>query len=449
VIRRALLIAAMVLSFGAASAAPKYFGAPDAPRLSVRAGVGGAARPGRWMPVDVTVAAAGSPVRGAVVVEWGAATARQDIDLSAESATRVTLLVRTIAATPGIRVSMIDSTGAVLATSDVPLTLLPVDDTATLCIGAVPASATCSAQIPETEAPANWRGFDLADSVLWNAPRHNAEAAAAFTMWQAVRWWQDSGAVDPVVAPFDMDSRLADRTSLGLLGFVLVLFLTTTVSVWWRAPLAVIIGVPLIAVAAGVAVVTRGSRDVDIQAATLVHEFQDAPQSLVLMRGEIEHPGAHRLELLPSADAASISMIQGQRSDSEALADGRAIYRNTAGRGVKQRFELNGVVAPSWLTVQQQAGAVVVENHAPFAMTSCEVRSDDRQQFGDINPRAVTRVPVSRVLADGDAIVCRLPPNWMSWSAKGASVATRGSAFLIFHVRSGNSAPPVAANASR
>jgi hypothetical protein len=374
--RQALLAAALVLScsssrFGAASAAPNYFG--PAAALSVRAGVGGAARPGRWMPVAVTVSAGDTALSGSVIVEWGGAMATRDLDVAPSSSAQMTLLVRTIAATPAVRVSVTGTNGAVALSSDTPLTLLPVDDPATLCIGAVSSAATCSVTISNSEAPRDWRGFDLADSVVWSASHSSTtDAADAYALWRAARWWQDSGFVDPVVAPFDSTSRLADRTALSLMIFVAAIVAMSGLLAWRRAPLMLAAGLPLAVTAAGVALVTRRSRDIDMQAVSFVHQFAGVPRAIVLVKGEIEHPGAGTLELTPAVDDATIDVVHGlQRTESHAMEDGQAVYRHTAGRGVRQRFEINGVFGGQLLTASERNGGVIIENRSKFALTDC------------------------------------------------------------------------------
>lgn len=446
---RALLVAALVLSFGAASAAPKYFEA--AATLAVRAGVGGAARPGRWLPVDVTVTAGADAQRGAVVVEWGGAIARRDVDLAPSSTARVTLLVRTIAAAPAIRVSLIHLDGTVAASTETPLALLPVDDPATLCIGAAAAGATCSVTIPETEAPRDWRGFDIADEVVWSATRAASnEETNAFALWRAVRWWQDSAFVDPVVAPFDSNSRLLDRTSFSLMAFAGALVLFSGLTLFRRAPLMLIAGVPLAVAAGGVALVTRSSRDVDIQAASFIHQFTGVPRAIVLVKGDIEHPGTQTLELVPEIGPASLDVVRGlQRTDGTTSADDRAMYRNTAGRGVRQRFELNGTLDAEWLAVTDQPGAISVQNRSAYALTECELRSNETLPIGTIDAGGTARVVSARGVTAGDSLVCRLPAGWMKWSARGATVTTRGSAFLVLHIWPGTAQTSAVAVAAR
>jgi hypothetical protein len=234
--------------------------------------------------------------------------------------------------------------------------------------------------------------------------------------------------------------------SLGL--FVLVLLAASGAAAWRRAPAIVLAGLPLAATAAGVAFVTNSTRDVDIQAATFVHQFAGVPQPIVLMKGDVEHPSGRPLELTPDIAGASLDIVRGlQQFDGTTTADGRATYRHTTGRGVSQRFEMNGTAAEEMLSAGHRDGRLSVENRSAFPLSECQLRGTDVIEIGAIGGGAVAEASVATV-APGDAIVCRLPPDWMKWSAGGATVTTRGNAFLIFHFWPGPSRPE-AANAAR
>jgi hypothetical protein len=234
------------------------------------------------------------------------------------------------------------------------------------------------------------------------------------------------------------------------MGFVAALLLFTSLVTRGRAPIGFVVGVPIVVAAAGVAVIARNSLDVDMQALSFVHQFEGVPQSLVLMRGEIEHPSAKPLELAPRLDGGSVDIVRGlQRSDSTASADGRALYRNTAGRGVKQRFELNGTLDANWLAVERNGNEIMAANRSPLALSDCEMRSDDRVSIGAIPAGGTARIPVSTALRAGDSIVCRLPADWMPWSARSGVITTRGSAFLILHIWPGAAAARAGSDAAR
>ena len=331
---------------------------------------------------------------------------------------------------------MTDASGNTVASTDAALTLLPVDDPVTLCVGGTAAETACTITIADAEAPSAWRAFDVADDVLWpgagHAPR---EQANAYALWRAARWWQDSGFVDPVVAPFDTDSRLSQRTSASLALSISALIVLTALLSWKRAPVMWLLVVPIAVSAAGVALVTRSSHDVDIQASSFVHQFTGVAQALVFVKGEVEHPGAATLELTPDVEDASVDVGRGlQSAESGASLDGRARYRYTAGRGIRQRFELTGAVGREWLSISTGDAGLIVTNRAPFALSDCEFRSENRVPIGAIAAAASARAPAPPPPAPGDALVSRLPPNWLKWSAPGASVATRGTAFVILHV---------------
>lgn len=445
---RALLLAALVFPVGAASAAPSHLWVAG-PALSVRAGMGGAARPGRWLPVAVDVAAGDTAWRGRLNVEWGGAVARRDVELVPASTIQITLFVRTIAASPVLRVTLTSTDGALAAATDTALTLVSVDGPIRLCIGDV--AAECSVRLAAAEAPVDWRALDLADEVLWTEPPNatRREALNAYALWQAERWWQDSGFVDPVVASFDTTSRLAERTSFALGVFVAVLLMGTAVTSRRRASVVLLLGIPLAITIGGVGLVARRSHDVDMHAASFVHEFAGLSESIVLMKGDIEHPGADRLELMPDVQLASLEVGDPQTNESTTSLDGRALYRAASGRGVRQRFELTGSLDGTWLAAATADGGVVIENRSPFALADCTLRSTNLVAIGAMGPGASVRAASAAPLAPGDAIVCRLPADWLKWSAPRAAVTTRGDAFVILHIWPGITTTASGANAPR
>ena len=430
------MISALIVILGAAMAAPSHLWAADAPTMSVRAGVGGIARPGRWLPVEIDVRTNDAPFRGTVTVAWGAAISRRDVLIAAADRVRVSAFVRTIAASPGVRVSLIAPTGRIVATIDTPLTLVPTDAFATLCVGDVPAAEDCTTRLAPHEVPTNARAFEFADRILWAGEAEgSAPARAAVALARAAHWWRESGAVDPVVAPFDTGSRSADRTSALLGLYIALLVAVTATAAWRRAPAPLLLGLPLLTALGALLFVSRSPRDLDIQGASFVHQFAGVPQSIVVMNGEIEHPGAGSLDLMPELTDASVDVVRSAEDmDSASSSDGRAMYRHTAGRGVRQRFEINGTLDAAWLRVTRTPEGLDVVNDSPFVLTTCELRSVGPSALGDLQPGGSVRIAESALPTPGDEIVCRLPASWLGWSAANLQVRQRGTAFLLFHV---------------
>jgi hypothetical protein len=434
-IYRALLPAALVLSLGAAPAAPSHFGASSAPAMSVHAGLAGAARPGRWLPVDVALTAGDSAFHGYVSVEWGGAVARRDIDVPPSSTTRATILIRTIAATPFVRVALVDAEGRVVTSARTDMALLPMDEPVTLCIGTAAENIACTLRIAAIDAPTNWRAFDIADSVIGDAggsPR--PESARALAVAHAARWWHNSGFVDPVVTPFDTRSVVSSRSTVRLMLIAAVLLLFTGAAAWRRAGIVMLTVVPVLITAGGAVFVARNTEDVGVQAAAFVHQFSGVPQSLLSIRGEVEHPSTRSIELEPDVDDATIETLHGlDHSESVASAAGRAVYRRIAGRGARQRFELEGAHNAQWVSVDLTGPDMLVRNLSTGTLSDCHFRSTEREAIGAIAAGASVRVALSAPPSPGDSIVCGLPPGWLSWSSSGSAAAMRGSAFLVFH----------------
>lgn len=453
---RALLVAALlfssVFSIGAASAAPKFSG-DDSPALTVRAGVGGAARPGRWLPVQATVTAGDTGWRGTLTAEWGGARAHTLVDLTPASTATVKLFLRTIGASPAVRVTLSDANGHAGRQVDTPLVLLPVDGPARVCIGDADASAACDVRVSAEDAPTNWRAFDLADTVTTTSREDSLrpvaasvrpESARAQALWRAARRWQDSGFVDPVSAPFDMDSRLADRTAAGLTLFAAVLLVAVVIVTARRSSVLLAAALPMAVSIAGVVVVTRSSREADLQASSFVHQFAGVDQSLVFMRGEIEHPGGSALTLAPDIDEGSVDVeTEPQVTDSATTPNGVAVYDHIAGRGSRVRFELTGSLNKTWLAVTLNSAQVVVENHSPYSLRDCQLRTSDIVAIGDVAAGAMARAPFAGAIADGDAVICKLPADWLQWTAPQNPVVTRGSAYVILHLQPATATPMV------
>lgn len=440
--RRALLIAALMCSIGAASAAPIHLSEPshtNTTRLSVRAGVAGLARPGRWMPVSIDVRAGSDGAVGTLRIEWGDAVVLRDVNVPAESTSHVEILVRAIAAGPVVRVTL----GPVA--EDAPVRLVSADEPLTLCIDAT--RDDCAASVSESELPSSARAFDLADLVWWPTPSSVAPAAAraAFQTWQAWREWSDSGAPDPVLPSIDTRSAIPSATAWTIFGSAFALAFSAGLAVWRRWPWPIGVVPPIIVTAAATwQIVYAGSAaTVVINTAGVVHQFEGGPRAVVSLRGLVTHGRRGELTMAPALDDATLnaSSTGTPRSLSTEDAGGRAIYRASAGLGASRRFTIDGSIGAAWLDVRADAAtnpnagnSLHVRNLAPFPLEHCEWRGIDRVPVGALAVNSEARLTVSAALATGDTLVCSLPADWLRWTTADARVATSGHEFLVFHV---------------
>ncbi len=437
--RFALLSAALVLSLGAASAAPSHLRSSESDAavvaLSARAGVGGVARPGRWLPVDVTITGGQRETRGVLRVEWGDDVALRDLDVAAGAAQHFTVFLRAIAAAPTVHLAM---SGPDAAELDVPVELAALEDPFTLCVGDV-SDPRCTVHVAEEAVPVAWRGLDIADVVLWPAAatstRH--DAVRAFSTWRAMRWLGDQGPADPVQPTFDTRTPSVSILMTRLALLALATTLATAIAAWRRARLAIAAGVPAFAgIAAGALMLSPpalGSTAVQLNG--VVHQFAGTSQSIMSAKAEIEHSRAAQLVVQTGfADATLTTTGAGAtRTISLQDHDGRALYRATAGLGTRRRLTIDATIDEAWVGVTREGRRFIVSSHAPFVMSDCTWNGATAEAIGTLRPSGQAAIEPARAPEPGDTIVCSLPPDWLAWTADGSAVNVRGSSLLVFH----------------
>lgn len=439
-VRLALLSAAFILSLGAASAAPSRLEtAQPGTVLSAQAGVGGVARPGRWMPVDIRIRGAATGVRGSLRVEWGDAVAVRDVAVAAGTEEHVRLLLRAVAAGPTVHVTV--SGDVAVPALDVPVELAALESPLTLCIGDVGLTA-CSVSVSEEAVPLVWRGFDLADVVVWPAAAQSArdEATRAVATWRAMRWLGDAGPADPVLAPFDAAAPAVASVATRLALFAVAVATLAALAAWARASLTMLLVIPTIGgPAAALLILNPGVLQpravASLQMTGVVHQFARTPQTTVAAKAELEHPRAGLLWLRPElADAILATPGPGTvRTVSTADRDGRAIYRATAALGARQRLTLDGTIDAAWLDVADAGPLRSVTNRATFALGNCQLRGTVSAWIGTLQPAARVALPPGPAPSAGDTIVCTLPLDWLAWTAPTTRVHLRGQTYFAFH----------------
>ena len=436
----ALLPAALLFSLGAASAAPSHLGPPSsATVLSARAGVGGVARPGRWLPVEITISGDATAHQGVLRVEWGDAVVLRDIAISAGAPQHVTVFLRAIAAEPTVHIALIEQTTT--ASLDVPVELAPLEDALVLCVG-VTTVPTCTVRVAEDAVPTIWRGFDVADTVVWPeaARSAQADAARALATWRAMRWLGDAGPADPVMPPLDGRTPALAVATTRLLLFALVVTVLSAIAAATRARLIIAVGVPLaVGLAAGTYLLSpslAARSDVTaMQLTGVVHQFAGTAQSTLSAKGEIEHANAATLTLQPTLSDATLATTSSGATRSLSLEDrdGRAQYRATAGLGARRRVTLDGTIDAEWLAVTLDDTARTIENRSPVTLSDCHWRGASADAIGTLPPGGRVAIDRGRVVADGDTIACTLPSDWLVWTTSDARVTLRGQTHFVFH----------------
>jgi hypothetical protein len=434
-VRLALLPAAFLLALGAGHPGPPMSAAP----LIARAGIGGIARPGRWLPVEVTINGETDGHHGVLRVEWGDAVALRDIDIPGGATEQITILLRAIAAGPTVHVTRTDDRSS--ASIDAPVELASLDEALTLCIGDA-APANCTVRVAEDAAPSTWRGFDAADVVVWPGAAQSAhrDAARALATWRAMRWLGDEGPADPVLPPFDAATPAVSSAAMRVMILALAAVLLTTALARLRVRVALAIGVPLsISVAAGAFMANPSrlapSAATAIQLTGIVHQFADTPQSTFSAKAEIEQSNAAELVLHPSL--ADVTMATAGSDEIRSISrddhDGRAVYHATSGLGARRRVTLDGSIDAEWLSVAATGSVRTIANRAPFALGNCRWRGTSTQSIGTLLPGGSVGLDQAHTPVAGDTIVCALPNDWLGWTTSDARVDVRGGAHLVYH----------------
>jgi len=425
---RARFSAALLLALGAAVAAPSPVRAAEPARVIAHAGLHGSARPGRWLPVDVTITTADAPLRGTLTAEWGDAVTRQDVDLPPGATARLTLTLRAIAAAPTVQLSLTPATGDPQRV-DLPVAMLPVDATVQLCVGSVLAETPCTIHLAADDMPDAFRTFDLADTII-SEPDTSSSPTLAFA--RAVRWWRDSAIADPTSIPFDRQSASLDHLSAMLAGTLALGLFAVLAAVHVPKSAWLVVGTPLVMGMGAAIWLATADAAPGLQVATVVHQFDGVSGSLVMARGEVEHSGS-TVELTPTlTDGAIETDTATHRADSQTTRDGIPVYRAAAGLGTLRPFDLEGRTDAVWLAVGVATATTTLRNVSAESLTDCEWRGAVVESLGSLAPGDARRIDHAPV--PGDVIVCRVPPDVLHWRApRSAGLDVRGSAFVMYH----------------
>jgi hypothetical protein len=431
-----LLVTAWVAAAPAAAAA-------DA-RLRVDAGLGGFARPGRWMPVRVAVENGRGEIAGELVVEWGDARARRTVTLGSNARRQIDLLLRTPDVREGIVVRLV-ADGRTEQRIEMPVRIVRFDEPLVACIGATESARAnapaCTVTLSADAAPASSRGYDAADDVVVQIDARSlpADRQRAIDLWRLVRTLDDSGGAS---RPREIDAADAVRPRLRA-GFLLYLLAIPVVLVAIRrlsadarhgyAAVAVLVVVAT-STAAAVGRAGPGSA-VTIRHSAIAHQFPGSSRSLVLMRGSAEYPTAGRFEVrAPFADAAiETTGTRGTREDQRYDDDGMPVLSGRFALGARKVFALEGVADLPIVDVSQHATSVHVSNVSDRALEECQVTTD-----GAVRPVGTLAAGASLDIAGAAAqteltVSCLAPASLLPFSATQHRVVTDGRLQLIVH----------------
>lgn len=361
--------------------------AAETSSISMTAGIGGLVKAGRWVPVQLSLALPGDLSDAELLVSWGTATVRRQLDLGGSSTRRLEIYIRT-SETTGVITAQVRSSGQrsgsqIFAQGEATVRALAQADPIVVCVGAT--GPDCTATIPPERLPASPRGYEAVDRLIVSSDEslllpEQREAIAAWRALQRLNEGGDLGLVNQPARPTLPRGLPAPilRSVAGLavvyIGAMLVIGLAGPLP--WRAlrrrslVLAAIIGTGSVGVLAIGAGLPR--RPVVVHHASVVEQLPGSSSSLVSIRGIIEFPAVRTFGVRwPIADAMLQPAASGDRVEQAFDAAGHPTVTGRRGLGTRQAFAGEGVIPMHVLTVRTDGDAVTVSNDSAFDMTGC------------------------------------------------------------------------------
>ena len=363
------VIAACCALLGAA--APIY--AADGLALTASAGLGGLARPGRWVPVRVTVDARRSDVAADLVVTWGQAQVRRPVTLAAPSRKSFVLYIRTGDVRDSMLVRLQDH-GLVLASAAAPVHLVDVDDQITLCIDEP--AADCTTTVAAATLGNLPREFDVADEVRLADVQHLApDQRDALLAWREARRLENTVDNAPALGTVPAAASPASHVWRLMLAYLLLIGAGLLVARRFRTmPLLVYPAVGAAVIIGSTAAIAAGRLSpVLVHHATLVEQFVGTPLASISSRGVAEFPGGAPGTLTwPTVDGAvevtDTDTANVPDSDDAAGAPG---VGSTDTVGATRSFHLEGFAPVRGLDVSRAGAAIRVTNVSGMTLEHC------------------------------------------------------------------------------
>ena len=407
-VARALVVAILATSFPARAASGA--GPADTPglQMSVSAGLGGAGRLGRWMPVVVDIDNRGDDIDGTLVIAWGNAQVLRRVSVPAPSRRSFTVLIRTgdvrDTATATLREGSRDS-----ITATAPVRVLTTDETFTLCVaGEGSPPHACSIVIPAAAMPREWRGYDTADEVLVaDMSRLSAVQRDALLLWRGARAAENRGeTTHPGISIAEQSRWDSTRNVAGF--YLLAVGLLTLYGCRSRRLHAVGV-MAFLACAMSITAWFYGrTLPVTIRHSTALRQYAGAPLVLVDMAAVAEFPTDGVYAITPILEGAmNVGPAYGPAAPQHFDAAGVPLLAGRFGLGATQPFQFEAT-GPGVVDVSQQGRRVRVTNTSLEELRDCELPSS-------FTPHAIAVLGIGQSLElsrdgaeDGAVLRCRL-----------------------------------------
>jgi hypothetical protein len=407
--------------------------AADGVSIRVAAGLDGAARAGRWMPVRVTLENQGAAASGDLVVRLGDARAVRAIDLPSPSRKTFDLYLRVPPAAEPIVVAQFGG-----ATARQPIRLAADDGPFRLCVGTDPGNGPCAATIETASLPRSWRAYDAADEVFGlSATGLDGEQRTAFERWRAGRHWANStNMAPPVTAPSASGART--RAPQILTAYVALLALAAIVAPMLRVRRTAVVLLGVLTVAASAAVFADGrvgaAAAIGVDDAIVLRSGVGFAGTSLVSRGTATFPSAAAHTLRAAFPDGWIEARDAGALRREFDADGRLVVGGGFARSQRLVFEIEGFLDAPTLSAEWRGTALVLANVSPFDLTGCALPEG-------YAPRQVarftrgSRIEVSPAEAADPVLTCRVAGVPETVTSGAAAMRHNGEATLVFDLR--------------
>lgn len=389
--------------------------------LRADAGLGGLARPGRWMPVRVEIDNRTGDLKGEVVVEWGDARVHRAIDVPAPSRTRIELYIRTSDPRGSAAVRVIAGSETV-ASLEMPVRIAGEEEPLVLCAANDASAAVddppCTVTMRPEAFPRSMRGYVAASEVRLPPgaeARLDRAQRSAVQRWRAFRDLEANDLIAripraPLAATLESGAgrpaRLAAVTAMALL--------LCASAIWMRRGDSALRSYAAVGVASalGIMVAAFAGRigpgaELMMRQSTTIAQIGDG--ALVSMRGSMVYPAYASYTTRVMGFDGDVSRRPAEAPETWFDVEGTPVLDGTFGRGARQDIEVDGVMDYAPLQVSADGVVVRVRNQSESALTECSFPEGfDGPRGGTLEPGSST---TARAVAPADVpfFSCVLP----------------------------------------
>jgi len=417
--------------------------------LSAEAGLGGLAKPGRWIPVRIVLRSQASALAGTLVVEWGSAVLRRPVQIATGATQTFELYLQTMEVGSAVSVRL-ESGGSEIASASAPVRTLRADERFVLCVGPSPANE-CTATQAASTLPRSVHGYDAADRVVWPGGDElmlRPEQQLALARWRALRALDESGSLGATDRPRSILpavsrlSRTGPHVQAGLTAYLVALIGTGLLLARSRARPVVTLGALAAVIVAGSAAAMAAGKvgpgaAVVVHHATLVQQLAGARGSILTMQGAAVYPALDDFAVHALLDDASFETVvrQGEKAVRESDENGYPVIGGRFGLGDRQSFTLSGVSDYQPLALARRGQAIEVTNRSQDDLADCRFADGTVAPNDGLLPAGAT---ASVALADpiiGPVITCSAPSVPVTFTETRRAVVSTGRTIVAAYIQ--------------